>query len=92
MTDPILKTLIILLIISVVVFLLLLVYKSRLERQGEEAFRTTPERLNDQQKALLKKVDSLSAPTWIVGTLMVVLLLATIGWWIYQGLGLGIGG
>jgi hypothetical protein len=86
--DPVLRILVILLVISIVVFLILLLYKGRLERQGEDAFRTTPERLNDKQKALLKKVDSLSTPLWIVGTLMVLLVLGTLGWWIYQGLGL----
>jgi hypothetical protein len=83
-----LEILVILLCISVVVFLFLLMYKSHLDRQGEEAFRTTPERLNEQQKALLKKVDKLSAPLWIAGTLMVLLLLGSVGFWIYQGLGL----
>ncbi|HVB34297.1 MAG TPA: hypothetical protein VNJ52_08015 [Patescibacteria group bacterium] len=80
--------LLILLGISVVVFLFLLVYKGRLERKGDEVYRTTPERLNEQQKALLRKVDSLSKPMWFVGTLMVLLMLASVGWWIYQGLGL----
>lgn len=80
--------LVVLLAISVVVFLILLIYKGKLERKGDEVFRTTPERLNDQQKAMLKKVDSLSKPLWIVGTLMVLLGLASIGWWIYIGLGL----
>lgn len=86
--DPVLRILVILLCICVVVFFILLVYKGRLERQGEDAFRTTPERMNDKQKAVLKKVDSLSVPLWIVGTLVVLLVLGTIGWWVYQGLGL----
>lgn len=80
--------LVVLLAISVVVFLILLIYKGKLERKGEEVLRTTPERLNDQQKAVLKKVDNLSKPLWIVGTLVVLLALASIGWWIYLGLGL----
>lgn len=87
-SDPLLEVLIILLGISIVVFLLLLFYKAKLERQGDEAFRTTPERLNDKQRAVLRKVDSLSKPMWIVGTLMVLFLIASVGWWIYQGLGL----
>ena len=83
-----LEILIILFGVSVVVYLLMLIYRSHLERQGEDAFRTTPERLNDKQKAVLKKVDSLSKPIWVVGTLMVLLLLASLGLWIVQGLGL----
>lgn len=87
--DPLLRTLLILLVISIVVFLILLVYKSRLQRQEDDAFRTTPERLTDAQKAVMKKVGSLSTPLWIVGTLVILLLLASVGWWIVQGLGLG---
>ncbi|HVB98957.1 MAG TPA: hypothetical protein VNJ12_06440 [Candidatus Dormibacteraeota bacterium] len=87
MNSP-LQILVVLFCVSVVVFLLMLFYKSHLERKGEEAFRTTPERLNDQQKALLKKVDGMSKPMWIVGTLMVLLLLSSIGLWIFLGLGL----
>lgn len=90
--NPQLEILVVLLVISIVVFLILLIYKSRLEREGEDALRTTPERLNEKQRALLKKVDNLSKPMWIVGTLVVILVLASIGLWIVQGLGLGMGG
>jgi uncharacterized membrane protein len=87
--DPLLRILIILFGVSIVIFLILLIYKSRLERQGDEVFRTTPERMSEQQKALLQKVNNLSKPLWIVGTLTVLLLLASVGWWIVTGLGLG---
>lgn len=87
--SPQLKILVILVGISLVVWFVLFIYRGRLERQGDEVFRTTPERLNDQQAALLKRVDKMSAPVWIVGTVTVILILATIGLWVYQGLGIG---
>lgn len=87
-SDPLLEILIILFAVSVVVFLFLLMYRARLHRQEDEAFRTRPERLSDAQKAVLKKAEGLSKPMWIVGVLMVLFLLAMVSWWIIVGLGL----
>lgn len=87
-SDPLLEILLILFAISVVVFLLMLIYKSRLSRQEDEAFRTKPEQLSDAQKAVLKKAEGLTKPMWIVGVLMVLLLLGAVAQWIIAGLGL----
>lgn len=87
-SDPLLEILIILFVVSVVVFLILLMYRSRLHRLEDDAFRTMPERLTDAQKAVLKRAEGLSKPMWIVGVLMVVFLLAMVSWWIILGLGL----
>ncbi len=88
MLTPQLKILIGLFIVSVVIWFILIVYKKRLERQEEDKvfLGSTPERLNDEQRQLLDKVNQLSKPLWIVGTLTVLLLLSAVGVWIYQGL------
>jgi len=88
MLTPQLKILIGLFIVSVVIWFILIVYKKKLERQEEEKvfLGSTPERLNDEQRQLLDKVNQLSKPLWIVGTLTVLLLLSAVGVWIYQGL------
>ncbi len=86
--TPQLQILIILFGISVLVWLILAVYKSRLSREEEDKvfLGTTPERMNEEHSKLMEKVTRLSKPMWIVGVVTVLLLLATIGMWIYQGL------
>jgi hypothetical protein len=42
--------------------------------------------MGEEQRQILQKVMGLSKPLWIFGTLTVLLLLCTIGVWIYQGL------
>jgi len=88
MLTPQLKVLIALFVVSLVVWFILIIYKSKLEREEEEKvfLKTTPERLGKEQAALLQKVNKLSKPMWIVGTLTVLLMLAAVGMWIYQGL------
>jgi hypothetical protein len=72
---------------SLVIWFCLIIYKKRLERQEEDkVFLTTPERMGEEQRQILQKVMGLSKPLWIFGTLTVLLLLCTIGVWIYQGL------
>lgn len=81
-----LKLLIVLFIISVVIWLILLIYRSRLEQSGAEAFRTTPERMTEEQKKKLQKVDRMSIPMWIFGILSIIFLLCSVAYWIYLGL------
>lgn len=86
--TPELKILIILFGISVLVWLILALYKSRLAREEEDKvfLGTTPERLNEEHSKIMERVSRLSKPMWIVGLVTVLLLLAAIGTWIYQGL------
>lgn len=84
--NPTLKLLIVLFVASLVIWLLLLIYKSRLEQAGEDVFRTTPERLTEEQKKVLQKVDRLSIPMWIFGILSIVILLCSVAYWLYSGL------
>ncbi|HEV2388264.1 MAG TPA: hypothetical protein VGS20_13525 [Candidatus Acidoferrales bacterium] len=86
--DPKLELLIILFAISVVVWLALIIYRGRLAREEEDQvfLGTTPERLTEKDRAIMKRVARLSTPIWIVGVLMVLLLLASICLWVYQGL------
>jgi len=88
MLTPQLKILIGLFVVSVVTWFVLLVYKSKLEREEEDKvfLGSTPERLGKEQTALLEKVNRLSKPMWIVGTLTFLFMLAAIAMWIYQGL------
>jgi hypothetical protein len=88
MLTPQLKILIVLFVISVVIWFILIVYKKRLEREEEDKvfLGSTPERLNEEQTKLLEKVNRLSKPMWIVGSVTVLLLLSAVGVWIYQGL------
>jgi hypothetical protein len=88
MLTPELKILVGLFTVSLVVWFILIIYKSKLEREEEEQvfLKSTPERLGEKQAALLQKVNKLSKPMWIVGTLTVLLMLAAVGMWIYQGL------
>lgn len=87
MLTPQLEFLIGLFILFVVVWFILIIYKRRLERAEEGVLLgVTPERLNPEQAAVLDKVNRLSKPMWIIGTLTVLALLATIAMWIYQGL------
>jgi hypothetical protein len=86
--TPQLGTLIVLFVISVVVWIALLIYKSRLEREEEDKIflGTTPERLKEEDAALLQKVNRISKPIWIVGVITVLLLFGAVAVWIYQGL------
>lgn len=86
--SPQLEILVVLFCISVVVWILLMIYKSRLERRAEERvfLSGTPERLTEKDSLLLGKVNRLSKPMWAIGIITVVLLLAMLGTWIYQGL------
>lgn len=88
MLTPQLEIMIALFIISVVIWFILILYKKKLERQEEEKvfLGSTPERLNEEQRKLLDKVNQLSKPMWIIGTLTVLLLLGSLAVWIYQGL------
>jgi len=80
------KLLIALFVISLVVWIALFLYKGRLERDEEDVFRTTPERLTDEQKKVLQKVDSLSKPIWVFAILTFLFLVASVGAWLYHGL------
>lgn len=88
MLTPQLKILIVLLAISLIVWIVLILYKRKLEQEVEDKvlLGTTPERLSEKQAALLQKVDKASKPIWIFGTLTVLLVIATVGLWLYQGL------
>jgi hypothetical protein len=88
MLTPQLEILVGLFIVSLVIWFILIIYKKRLERQEEDKvfLGSTPERLGEEQKQILQKVMKLSKPLWIFGTLTVLLLLCSIGMWIYQGL------
>ena len=88
MLSPQLKILIGLFVVSLVVWFVLIIYKSKLEREEEDKvfLGTTPERLGEEQTALLEKVNRLSKPMWIAGTLTVLFMLAAVAMWIYQGL------
>ncbi len=85
--SPQLEILVVLFCISLVVWFVMIVYKSRLERTAEERvfLAKTPD-LSEQDSQLLRKVNRLSVPMWIIGILTVLLLLAVLGTWIYQGL------
>jgi Ca2+/Na+ antiporter len=84
--SPELKLMIALFVVCLVVWIGLIVYKSKLEREEEDVFRTTPERLNDEQKAVLQKVDRLSKPMWIFGILTILLMVGSVALWLYHGL------
>lgn len=88
MLTPQLKILIGLFIISVVIWFILIIYKKKLERQEEDKIflGATPERLNEEQRKLLDKVNQLSKPLWIVGTLTILFLLGALAMWVYQGI------
>lgn len=88
MLTPQLKILIGLFAVSLIIWIGLILYKKSLEREVEDKvfLGTTPERLGEKQAALLQKVNKLSMPMWIFGTLTVLLLLGTVGMWLYQGL------
>lgn len=86
--TPQMETLIVLLGISIVIWILLAFYKSRLAREEEDKvfLGAKPEQMNEEHSKLMAKMDRLSKPMWAIGILTVLLLLATIGVWIYQGL------
>lgn len=88
MLTPQLKILIVLFAVSLIVWIGLILYKKQLEREVEDKvfLGSTPERLGEKQAALLQKVNKLSMPMWIFGSLTVLLLIGTIGMWLYQGL------
>lgn len=74
-------------ILSVIVWIILIIYKGRLESQGQDKISLgTTERLKPEDAALLNKVNRMSTPLWIVGVITVLLLCATVAMWIYQGL------
>ena len=74
-------------VLSVIIWIILIIYKSRLESQGQDKISLgTTERLKPEDAELLKKVDRMSKPLWAVGIITVLLLCATVAMWIYQGL------
>ena len=72
------------------ILLALLVYRSRLTRQESDWIDLTGDEREDRairtQRTIEKKVDKLTWPIRGLGALSVVLLLAILGVWVYQGI------
>lgn len=68
----------------------LLVYRSRLEKQESDWIPLTDDEREDQairaQSMIEIKTQRLTMPIRALGTLSVVLLLAIVGFWLYQGI------
>lgn len=68
----------------------LLVYRSRLEKQETDWIPLTDDEREDQairaQTMIEMKTRRLTIPIRALGTLSVVLLLAIVGFWLYQGI------
>ena len=71
-------------------FFVLLICRSRLTRQESDWIDLTGDEREDQaiqkQTAIEKKAHRLDLPIRVLGVLAVVLLLAIVGYWFYQGI------
>ena len=71
-------------------FFVLLICRSRLTRQESDWIDLTGDEREDQaiqkQIAIEKKAHRLDLPIRVLGVLAVVLLLAIVGYWFYQGI------
>ena len=77
-------------VVVTLVLVVLLIYRARLESKETDWIDLTDDEKEDRaiqtQTAIEKKTQKLTFPIRALGTISVVLLLAIIGLWLYQGI------
>ena len=87
LTGPVLYTLIAWGIVTAV-FLALLLWRNLLESHEDDQLfiDAAEEHMAKEQRALIQRINTLSRPIMMTGILAGVLLLASAGLWLYEGL------
>jgi hypothetical protein len=87
LTGPVLYTLIAWGIVTAV-FLALLIWRNLLESHEDDQLflDAAEEHMAREQRALVQRINTLSKPIMMTGILAGVLLLASAGLWLYEGL------
>ena len=87
LTGPVLYTLIAWGIVTAV-FLALLLWRNLLESHEDDQLfiDAAEEHMAREQRALIQRINTLSRPIMMTGILAGVLLLASAGLWLYEGL------
>jgi len=87
LTGPVLYTLIAWGIVTAV-FLALLIWRNLLESHEDDQLflDAAEEHMAKEQRALVQRINTLSRPIMMTGILAGVLLLASAGMWLYEGL------